>query len=198
MKNTLYSIGARYYLNEKILKLLRKLDVQYGNSFSESPAALRVHDAYPGGLIKHTENVLKLVDIILHTYPEIITCVNRGLVMFSAIIHDIGKITEYTPEVTRGKYHWFSHLGSGIEIMANHRHDIIEVFGEEGYYRILSVIQQHHGEFSESCHTLEAYIVHKADMLEAQMSKLNKDLADVDCSIPEDGLKVEFGKYKVW
>jgi 3'-5' exoribonuclease len=82
--------------------------------------------------------------------------------------------------------------------MSRHKEDIIEVFGEEGYYRILSVIQQHHGEFSESCHTLESYIVHKADMLEAQMAKLNKDLADTGYTIPEDGLKIEFGKYKVW
>ena len=198
MNSPLYSIGSEHYLSKKVLTLLRKLDEQYGNIFSESPAALRVHDAYPGGLVTHTRNVLRFVDVILNTYPATLTYVNRNLVMLSSIVHDIGKITEYTPEVTRGKYHWFSHLGSGIELMSRHKEDIIEVFGEEGYYRILSVIQQHHGEFSESCHTLESYIVHKADMLEAQMSKLNKDLADTGYTIPEDGLKIEFGKYKVW
>jgi 3'-5' exoribonuclease len=190
MKNPLYSLGAEYYLNTEVLKLLRKLDEKYGINFSISPAALKVHDAYPGGLETHTRNVLKFVNSILETYQSIYNCVNRDLVMFSAIIHDIGKITEYTPEVTRGKYHWLSHLGSGIEIMSKHKEDIIEVFGEEGYYRILSVIQQHHGEFSESCHTLEAYIVHKADMLEAQMAKLNKDLEDVGHIIPSGWLVI--------
>ena len=198
MKYTLYNLGREYDLDIGVTHILGKLDKYYGELFKTSPAALKVHDAYPGGLLNHTRGVLRFVNIILDNYPAIKDSVNPHLVFFSAIVHDIGKITEYTPGVTRGKYHWFSHLGSGIEIMTNHRRDIIEVFGEEGYYRILSVIQQHHGEFSESCHTLEAYIVHKADMLEAQMAKLNKDLADIGCTIHEDGLKVEFGKYKVW
>ena len=198
MKYTLYTLGKEHNLDMGVLDLLVKLDRRYGEDFRMSPAALKVHDAYPGGLLQHTRKVLKFVQLILDQYVEITRSVNSNLVIFSAIVHDIGKITEYTPEVTRGKYHWFSHLGSGIEILSRHKLEIIDVFGEEGYLRILSVIQQHHGEFSESCHTLESYIVHKADMLEAQMAKLDKDLADVSCTIPEDGLKVEFGKYKVW
>ena len=198
MNSPLYNLGFMYNLDEEVCKLLGKLDDIYGNQITMAPAARKIHDAYPGGLLHHTRGVLKFVQVILDNYTAIGYSVNQNIVFFSAIIHDIGKITEYTSEVTRGKYHWFSHLGSGIEIMANHKHDIIDVFGEEGYYRILSVIQQHHGEFSEPCHTLESYIVHKADMLEAQMAKLNKDLADVKCIIPEDGFKIEFGKYKVW
>lgn len=198
MKYPLYTLGKQYNLDMGVLDLLGKLDRRYGEEFRMSPAALKVHDAYPGGLFQHTRKVLRFVQLILDEYQGINDSVDTDLVIFSAIVHDIGKITEYTPEVTRGKYHWFSHLGSGIEILSRLKLEIIDVFGEEGYLRILSVIQQHHGEFSESCHTLESYIVHKADMLEAQMAKLDKDLADVTCTIPEDGLKVEFGKYKVW
>lgn len=198
MSYPLYNIGYEYNLDEKVLELLSSLDECYGDEITVATAALKVHDAYSGGLLNHTRSVLNFVQAILNSYGCIEASVDTDLVFFSAIVHDIGKITEYTPEVTRGKYHWFSHLGSGIEILSRHKDDIIGVFGEEGYYRILSVIQQHHGEFSESCHTLESYIVHKSDMLEAQMAKLNKDLADVTCMIPEDGLKVEFGKYKVW
>lgn len=198
MKYPLYNLGKEYNLDMGVLDLLGKLDRRYGEEFRTSPAALKVHDAYPGGLLHHTRKVLRFVQLILDEYHGINDSVDTNLVIFSAIVHDIGKITEYTPEVTRGKYHWFSHLGSGIEILSRHKLEIIDVFGEEGYLRILSVIQQHHGEFSESCHTLESYIVHKADMLEAQMAKLDKDLADVACTITEDGLKVEFGKYKVW
>ena len=198
MKYPLYTLGKQYNLDMGVLDLLGKLDRRYGEEFRMSPAALKVHDAYPGGLFQHTRKVLRFVQLILDEYQGINDSVDTDLVIFSAIVHDIGKITEYTPEVTRGKYHWFSHLGSGIEILSRLKLEIIDVFGEEGYLRILSVIQQHHGEFSESCHTLESYIVHKADMLEAQMAKLDKDLTDVACTIPEDGLKVEFGKYKVW
>ena len=198
MKYPLYTLGKQYNLDMGFLDLLGKLDRRYGEEFRMSPAALKVHDAYPGGLFQHTRKVLRFVQLILDEYQGINDSVDTDLVIFSAIVHDIGKITEYTPEVTRGKYHWFSHLGSGIEILSRLKLEIIDVFGEEGYLRILSVIQQHHGEFSESCHTLESYIVHKADMLEAQMAKLDKDLTDVACTIPEDGLKVEFGKYKVW
>ena len=67
MNSTLYSIGSEYYLSARVLNLLRKLDEQYGINFSISPAALKVHDAYPGGLEKHTRNVLKFVNIILET-----------------------------------------------------------------------------------------------------------------------------------
>lgn len=191
------NIVKEYIKNPEVLDLIEYIN-SYNPNFKYAPAALKVHDNYSGGLYDHTSKVVKYVHTILETHPSICQSVDTDLVYFATLVHDIGKTTEYNTDVSRGKYHWFSHLGSGIEIMTNYKQAIVKVFGEEGYYRILAVIQQHHGEYSEGCHTIESYIIHKADMIEAQMAKLNKDLHDINHVIDEKGLKVEFGKYKVW
>jgi len=81
----------------------------------------------------------------------------------------------------------------GFEITTKPVNDIkfIEPLGEEFYYRLQAIIQQHHGEFGEPCHTVEAYIVHLVDMFESRVQMLEE-------SLPFSGsLSVEFGKYRL-
>lgn len=170
----------------------------YGEKFEKAYAARFVHDARPGGLDNHTANVMRFVNLILDQY-ENISILDKDFVYFATLIHDIGKIKEYTEDGGRGTYHYATHLALGVEIITEFRIRITKVFGEDGYYRLMSVIHQHHGEFSEKCHTLESYVIHKADMIEAQMAKLNEDI--VGQNFAHDGVQsigLEFGKYKVF
>lgn len=130
-----------------------------------TPAGRSVHEAYRGGLLRHTWDVLKIIDNpSTWKHP-----VNRDLLIFCAIYHDIGKVRAYTDEMTitfEGKLipHTFlayelimqAILGLGIHIdpklLVQLKHCFIT----------------HHGEFSEiEPMTREAQLIHRADMVAA-------------------------------
>ena len=66
-------------------------DSGWVREFSNAPAAKRMHQAYLGGLLEHTVNMLNLVSGVCSNYPQ----VDRDLLATGIILHDIGKIEEY-------------------------------------------------------------------------------------------------------
>jgi 3'-5' exoribonuclease len=67
-------------------------DDAFVNAFKGSPAAMKHHHSYVGGLLEHTLNVAKLCDMISKHYPNL----NRDLLITGAILHDVGKIPAYS------------------------------------------------------------------------------------------------------
>lgn len=185
-----------YVKDTQVCNLVDLIWTKYGEDFEKAWAAKMVHDARPGGLDNHTKHVMHFVNLIIDQYPNIRNSVDKNLVYFSALIHDIGKTMEYVLEGGDSPISYATHLALGIEILTEFKEETIRAFGKDGYYRIMSVIHQHHGEFSEGCHSLESYIVHKADMIEAQFAKLNEDIIKQNYS-KGSRLDVEFGKYRV-
>ncbi len=68
------------------------LDDGFVKAFKESPAAMKHHHSYVGGLLEHTLNVVKLCDTISKYYPIL----NRDLLITGAILHDVGKMQAYS------------------------------------------------------------------------------------------------------
>ena len=68
------------------------------------PAARNHHHTYYGGLLEHTLSVTKiamaLVDHYQTQYKELKKEISRPLVIAGAILHDIGKVLEYTSDFT--------------------------------------------------------------------------------------------------
>ena len=84
-------------------------------------------------------------------------------------------------------------ITEGFEVTMKPVNDIqfIEPFGADFYYRLQAIIQQHHGEFGEPCHTVESYLVHLVDMFESRIEILEE-------SLPFTGtLSIDFGKYRL-
>nr|HPN73245.1 OB-fold nucleic acid binding domain-containing protein [Candidatus Omnitrophota bacterium] len=52
------------------------------------------HNAYVGGLVEHTYEVMYVVDKMCDLYPE----ADRDVALFGAFIHDIGKVFELDPD----------------------------------------------------------------------------------------------------
>ena len=91
LKELIKSIG-----NKNLHKLLLKLFVEneeYVKRFRKSSAAKSVHHAFVGGLLEHTLGVAKLCDHIARTYPIL----NRDLLVTAGLMHDIGKVNEFSP-----------------------------------------------------------------------------------------------------
>ena len=58
--------------------------------FSRSPAGVKNHHAYPGGLLEHVVNLMEVAARIADRYPA----VDFDLVLMGAFLHDMGKIEE--------------------------------------------------------------------------------------------------------
>ncbi len=57
-----------------------------------APAAMKIHHAYLGGLLEHTVNLCRLVNVVAPLYPA----ARRDLLITAAVLHDVGKLEELT------------------------------------------------------------------------------------------------------
>ena len=67
-------------------------DAQFVNDFKAAPASMHIHSNYIGGLLEHTLAVTKIVDALASVHLRL----NRNLALTGAILHDIGKLREFT------------------------------------------------------------------------------------------------------
>lgn len=187
-------------------ELFKRIYNRIRKEFRSEYAAVKIHDAYRGGLLAHTLKMLKILRFIWETYLNIRENMNKDLVFIGLAVHDMGKILEYN-NGTRTEIAFATHNFLGQEILFEFKKDIVEgfeatvkgseetlsvePFGNDFYYRLQAIIQQHHGEFGEPCHTIESYLVHLVDMFESRVEIFEE-------SLPFTGsLSIDFGKYRL-
>ena len=155
-------------------------------------AAMTYHDNCKSGLLAHTYKVLSNLAWIIKQYPDITNREGsaedyRDLLYTGALLHDIGKIIEMQFG-TYTEYSYVTHRFFGAEMLIPFKSKIIELYNEDWYYQLMSIILQHHGEFGEPCKTIAAYLVNKADELDAQMTLLATMLSDKN---NESGMRIK-------
>ncbi len=166
--------------NSYLKKLLASFfeDQVFTENFRLAPAAKRAHHAYLGGLAVHTRNILKLMAKI----PSVYKSLNFDLLITAGILHDIGKIYEYTYTKkidfsTRGKM--LGHIIIGYELIAE-KIGKIPQFPEELRSKLLHMIVAHHGEFEwgspKQPMFLEALILHFIDNLDSKAEMIIEEL----------------------
>lgn len=177
------SSSIHYYIDVACI-VLEGVEFTYQGRFMQEYCARSVHDAHIGGLADHTAKVFTELVSMLYAgdaderyYGTLIEHVNTPALIVGCILHDLGKIREYD-NGKNGDFHYVSHNMLGIELVAPYKHILIDHLGVEAYYRILSIIGQHHGDFGEKPQTIEAYLVHLADYQETKLQILNEALAN--------------------
>ena len=60
--------------------------------FTKSPGGMKWHHPYLGGLLEHSVGVAEICDFVAEKHPEL----NRDLLVLAALLHDVGKIKEYS------------------------------------------------------------------------------------------------------
>ena len=144
--------------------------------FKNEFAAKMMHDNCRGGLLAHTCKVVYAVNLIKR-YPNIMSFEGSlDLLILGAAIHDIGKIYEYTDGTIQGLGRLVSHHTFGVELLLGYKDAIIKLKGEEFFYRLCAIVEQHHGEFEESPRTIEAYLIHLVDKLESDLQMIDQAL----------------------
>lgn len=159
------------YLRQLLSVFFR--DPEISEQFAAAPAAKGMHQAYLGGLLEHTLNVWELAKTAAALRPH---SVDMDLLLAGVLLHDIGKLKEYSYrgiiELTdEGKL--LGHIMIGAHWVQG-AIEKIPGFPRQLANRLLHMIISHHGRLEYGSpkrpKTVEACILHHADMMDAQVA----------------------------
>jgi 3'-5' exoribonuclease len=163
------------FLRELLLALFG--DRKLMQAFKKAPAAKMMHHAYVGGLLEHTLGVARLADSVSTLYPNL----DRSLLMAGALLHDFGKLKEFSFEsfpfdyTDRGRL--VGHMVLGIEMIQEKIRGIVG-FPEDLADRLKHLILSHHGRHEFGSPSLpmiqEAFALNFLDELDSKINYLDR------------------------
>jgi len=172
-----------------LLKYVLESDAVGYERYLTAPAAKMHHHAYIGGLAEHSLEVAYMALALADNEPY--EClIDRDSVIAGAIVHDLGKLIEYEYEGTpigisrRGRLR--SHVSQGSEIVTWAMADTFALKTgmvlRSDYEHVCHVIESHHGQLEWGAptppRTLEAMLIHVADLASARLRPMADGLAD--------------------
>jgi 3'-5' exoribonuclease len=182
VKHDIYAILNKYLRTESIRKMIDEL-VFNNDKFYKWPAATKLHHNYEGGLAAHTLQVTKHAINFWQEYK------GKGLdievIVASALLHDIGKTTEYNQDGSRTIFgDLISHLVNGAEKVAEWCwKNGIDSNKDTKMIMIKHCILSHHEKQELGAAalpaTLEAIIVARADAFDAIFEGTQKEINNV-------------------
>lgn len=165
-------------------KLLRSIveDEQLAEELKQAPAAMFYHHNYIGGLLEHVLHMINLAETMVENKPGL----NRDLLLTGCILHDLGKIREFTVDsnISQSKAGLLrGHVSIGEEIVLHHIKKQ-DGFPEELKNKILHMIIAHHGEkeygAAKEPAFAEAAALHFIDTLDSQTFRYLATAADAE------------------
>ena len=161
--------------DEKLRNFVLDIYNQNREKILISPAAKMMHHNYIGGLMVHTLECLKYAEVNMQALFQRI---NADEVYAACLLHDIGKIFEYTINTESGlidydeafRKEWISHSQYGFSICMT-----------SGFKRVAKMIAAHHAraewgaivDLNEKDLEPYVYIIHHIDDLSAKFGKTN-------------------------
>lgn len=147
-------------------------DEGFWDAFCSAPAAKSMHHARIGGLLEHSLQCLRVARVMADLYP-----VDRDLLYFGTIFHDVGKVEELSwggggfSYTTEGRLQ--GHVVLGDRLVASYI-DRLTDFPRELALQVSHILLSHQGEIEygspEQPKTLEALLVHLIDNLDARIA----------------------------
>lgn len=184
------------YIKDKNLKLIIKNLILDNDNFFIWPAASKMHHAFPSGLAMHSLNVGKHALFYSSFYSEG-KVINKEVLIAGSLLHDIGKLEEYTLEGNRTSIgDTEGHITLGYEKIGK---EALKLNCEnDPKIKILKhIILSHHEkkEFGSPVSPLapEAYLVALADAADAKIEAITEkfDFLVIGESTPVPGLNYE-------
>lgn len=154
-------------------------------------AAYSHHDNCPTGLLSHMLKCIKIYNGIKNTYNFLCDERTNDLMVIGLALHDLGKIYEMCDGVYQ-KHSFITHRGLGFEHLLYYKEMIVDLYDDDFFYMLSSVVLQHHGEFGENPKTLYAYLVHIIDDIEAQMTSIDDLLSSDTTTTDASGTKIKY------
>lgn len=166
--------------NEKLNSFVATYFTQHKDLIKIMPAAKLMHHNYIGGLMVHILECIKFAEINMNISEYKF---NRDNIIAACILHDIGKIFEYTIDLETGlidydenfRKEWLTHSQYGFSICMNN-----------GFKEIARMIAAHHGrsdwgaiiDLDQKDLEPELYFIHIVDNLSAKFGKINVHLLE--------------------
>ncbi len=159
-------------------------DEEIAVRYKVCPAAKTIHHAFLGGLLSHSLQLIRLVDVIVPLYPG----VNRDLLVFGAAFHDFGKIYELTYQGAFGysdEGKLVGHITIGA-ILIDRKIQAMPGFPKEIEMQLKHLVLSHHGRLEygspKKPATLEAQILCHLDDMDSKIQSiqtlLNQESSD--------------------
>lgn len=165
---------------EKLNSFVATYFTQHKDLIKIMPAAKLMHHNYIGGLMVHILECIKFAEINMNISDYKF---NRDNIIAACILHDIGKIFEYTIDLETGlidydenfRKEWLTHSQYGFSICMNN-----------GFKEIARMIAAHHGrsdwgaiiDLDQKDLEPELYFIHIVDNLSAKFGKINVHLLE--------------------
>ena len=166
--------------DEKLNSFVATYFTQHKDLIKIMPAAKLMHHNYIGGLMVHILECLKFAENNMNISDYKF---NRDNIIAACILHDIGKIFEYTIDLETGlidyddnfRKEWLTHSQYGFSICMNN-----------GFKEIARMIAAHHGrsdwgaiiDLDQKDLEPELYFIHIVDNLSAKFGKINVHLLE--------------------
>lgn len=166
--------------NEKLNNFLTTYFMEHKDKIKVMPAAKMMHHNYVGGLMVHILECLQFAEINME---KSVYKFNSDNIYSACILHDIGKIFEYTINLETGlidydenfRKEWLTHSQYGFSICMNN-----------GFKEIARMIAAHHGrsdwgaiiDLDQKDLEPELYFIHIVDNLSAKFGKINTRLLE--------------------
>ncbi|MBR6697540.1 MAG: HD domain-containing protein [Lachnospiraceae bacterium] len=171
--------------NADLKALLKKFfveDEEFIRAFKQSSAAKSVHHGFVGGLLEHTISVANLCNAFAANYQLL----NRDLLISAALVHDMGKIKEFS-KFPLNDYtddgQLLGHIVMGIE-MVNEKLSKLPDFPAKLASELKHCILSHHGEYEYGApkrpSIVEAFALHFADNMDAKMETIKEMFETTD------------------
>lgn len=156
---------------KKLLESFFLMDEGFIKAFRYSSAAKTVHHCFVGGLMEHTLSVAGLCKVYAEKYPLL----KKDLLITAALLHDIGKVREFSafPENDyTDEGNLLGHIVMGSEMISEKVREI-DSFPKSLENELKHCILAHHGKLEfgspKKPSLLEAVALNYADDLDAKM-----------------------------
>lgn len=166
--------------DEKLNNFLTTYFMEHKDKIEVMPAAKMMHHNYVGGLMVH---ILECLQFAETNMEKSVYKFNSDNIYSACILHDIGKIFEYTINLETGlidydenfRKEWLTHSQYGFSICMNN-----------GFKEIARMIAAHHGrsdwgaiiDLDQKDLEPELYFIHIVDNLSAKFGKINTRLLE--------------------
>ncbi len=157
-------------------------DESFTAQFKRAPAAKKMHHAYIGGLLEHTLSMAVLADKIAEHYNGL----DRDLLVAGALLHDIGKIREFSYDMGidySDEGRMVSHIVIGLQLIED-KIRTIESFPEESALLLKHMVVSHHGSKElgspEPPKTIEAVMLNCIDEMDSRIQAVREFMGKED------------------
>ena len=166
--------------NPELKKFISGYFEKHQEEIKVAPAAKLMHHNYVGGLMVHTLECLKFAETnmdIMDYKP------NRDNIYAACILHDIGKIFEYTINLETGLIDYDENFRSEWLTHSQYRFSICMT---AGFKEVAKMIAAHHGraewgaiiDLDGKDLEPELYLIHLIDNMSAKFGKINASMLE--------------------